>query len=180
MQEGKLAIRSVGYLLRQRVIASTAASVFKRFTLWMSTNHPHNRLSMEGKGHMTTKSNKKVVNRFFEEVFNKENLALVDEFVSPNFINHNSSMQVRGTEGVKRGIKAQFEAFPDIQTTIEDIIAEGDKVVVRARDRFTRPSDGKQVELTWIEIIRLEDGKLAEAWVEADMSSIGQLAGEYK
>lgn len=129
---------------------------------------------------MTTKSNKKVVNRFFEEVFNKRNLELVDEFISPNFINHNSSMQVRGIEGVKRGIKAQVEAFPDIHTTIEDIIAEGDKVVVRARDRFTQQPDGKQVELTWTEIIRLEDGKLAEAWVEADMSSIRQLAGEYK
>lgn len=129
---------------------------------------------------MTTKSNKKAVNRFFEEVFNKRNLALVDEFVSPNFINHNSSMKVRGVEGVKHCIKAQFEAFPDIHTTIEDIIAEGDKVVVRARDRFTQQSDGKPVELTWIEIIRLEDEKLAEAWVEADMSSIFQLAGDYK
>lgn len=129
---------------------------------------------------MTTKSNKKVVNRFFEEVFNKRNLELVDEFISPNFINHNSSMHVRGAEGVKRGCMAQFKAFPDIHTTIEDIIAEGNKVVVRARDRFTQQPERKQVELTWIEIIRLEDGKLAEAWVEADMSSIHQLAGEYK
>jgi predicted SnoaL-like aldol condensation-catalyzing enzyme len=82
---------------------------------------------------MTTKSHKAVVSRFFEEVFNKRNLALVDELVSPNFINHNSSMQVRGAEGVKRAIMAQFEAFPDIHTTIEDIIAEGDKVVARKR-----------------------------------------------
>ena len=129
---------------------------------------------------MTTKSNKAIVSRFFEEVFNKRNLALVDEFVSPNFINYNSSMQVRGAEGVKRAIMAQFEAFPNIHTTIEDIIAEGDKVVVRARDRFSQQRDGKWVELTWIEIIRLEDGKLAEAWVEADMRPIHQLAGEYK
>lgn len=127
-----------------------------------------------------TSKNKKVVNRFFEEAFNKRNLALIDEFVSPDFTNHNSSMHVRGIEGVKRGFIAQFAAFPDIQTTIEDLIAEGDKVVVRARDRFTQPSDGKPVELTWIEIIRLEDGKFAEAWVEADMSSIQQLAGEYR
>jgi predicted SnoaL-like aldol condensation-catalyzing enzyme len=135
---------------------------------------------MEGKEHMTTKSNKAIVSRFFEEVFNKRNLELVDEFISPNFINHNSSMHVRDAEGVKRGFKAQFEAFPDIHTTIEDIIAEGDKVVVRARDRFTQPPDRKPIELTWIEIIRLQDGKLAEAWVEADMSSISQLAGEYE
>ena len=129
---------------------------------------------------MPVEYNKVIVRRFFEEVFNQRNIVLVDELVSPGFFNHNSSIQVRGAEGVKRGIKAQFEAFPDIHTAIEDIIAEGEKVVVRARDRFTQPSDGKPVELTWIEIIRLEDGKLAEAWVEADMSPIRQLSGEYK
>lgn len=129
---------------------------------------------------MTTKSNKAVVSRFFEEVFNKRNISLVDELVSPNFYNHNASIQVRGIEGIKRGMQAQFEAFPDIHTVIEDLIAEGDKVVVRARDRFTQQRDGKAVELTWIEIIRLEDGKLAEAWVEADMSSLNQIAGEYE
>ena len=129
---------------------------------------------------MTTESNKAVVSRFFEEVFNKRNLALVDELVAPYFCNHNASIQVRGVEGVKRGMLAQFEAFPDIHTSIEDLIAEGDKVVVRARDRFTQQRDGKAVELTWIEIIRLEDGKLAEAWVEADMSALHQIAGKYE
>jgi predicted SnoaL-like aldol condensation-catalyzing enzyme len=129
---------------------------------------------------MPVESNKAIVCRFFEEVFNRRNISLVDELVLPTFINHNASIQVRGVEGVKRGIMAQFALFPDIHTTIEDIIAEGDKVVVRARDLFTRPSDGKPIELTWIEILRLEDGKLAEAWVEADMRPLDQLAGEYK
>ena len=65
-----------------------------------------------------------------------------------------------------------FDAFPDYHTTIEDIIAEGDKVVVRATDHFTDQRDGKQVALTWIEILRLENGKVVEAWAEADMSPI--------
>ena len=116
-------------------------------------------------------SNKQIVRRFFEEAFNNRNIAIVDELIAPDFINHNASFKVRGIEGVKRSIAAQFEAFPDIHTTIEDLISERDKVVVRARDRFTRPTDGKLVELTWIEILRLENGKLAEAWVEADMSA---------
>jgi predicted SnoaL-like aldol condensation-catalyzing enzyme len=129
---------------------------------------------------MQTESNKAIVRRFFEEVFNKRNISLVDEFVSPDFINHNASIHVRGAEGVKHSVEAQFQAFPDIHTTIEELIGEGDKVVVRARDRFTPQPDGKPIELTWIEIIRLENGKLAEAWVEADMRPLNQLTGEYK
>ncbi len=125
-------------------------------------------------------SNKTIVSRFFEEAFNHRNIALVDEFIAPNFKNHTASIHVQGLEGVKRSFQAQFEAFPDIHTAIEDMIAEGDKVAVRASDRFTQPSDGKPVELTWIEILRLENGKLAEAWIEADLRSQNQLAGEYK
>jgi predicted SnoaL-like aldol condensation-catalyzing enzyme len=129
---------------------------------------------------MSSKNNKEIVIRFFEEVFNGRNIQLVDEFIAPDFINHNASIKVRGAEGVKRGVLAQFQAFPDIHTTIEDIIAEGDKVVVRACDHFTPRPNGKTIELTWIEIIRLENGKLAETWVEVDMSHLNQLAGEYK
>ncbi|HVP20901.1 MAG TPA: ester cyclase [Anaerolineaceae bacterium] len=129
---------------------------------------------------MSVKSNKARVSRFFDEVFNQRNVALVDELVSPNFVNHNASIQVRGIEGVKRAVIAQLSAFPDIHTTIEDIIAEGDKVVARGRDHFTQQPDGRPVELTWIEILRLENGKLAEAWVEADMRPLSQVVGEYK
>ncbi len=121
---------------------------------------------------MSVKANKAIVSRFFEEVFNKRNIVLVDEMVAPNFLNHNASIQLRGQEGVKQSAAAQFKAFPDIHTTIEDIIAEGDKVVVRCTDRFTRPSDSEQISLTWIEILRLENGKLVEAWVEADLSPL--------
>jgi predicted ester cyclase len=96
----------------------------------------------------------------------------MDEFIAPDYVNHNASFQVRGPEGAKRAAAAQFEAFPDLHSTIEDIIAEGDKVVVRATDHFTDQRDGQQVALTWIEILRLENGKVVEAWAEADMSPI--------
>lgn len=120
---------------------------------------------------MSTETNKAIVKRFFEEAYNNRNVAIADELIAPDFINHNASLQARGPEGVKQTIVAQLNAFPDIHTTIEDVIAEGDKVVVRATDRFTRQPDGKQMMLTWIEIIRLENGKAVESWVEADLSS---------
>ncbi len=121
---------------------------------------------------MSAETNKAIVRRLFEEVYNRRNLAAMDEFIAPDYVNHNASFQVRGPEGAKRAAAAQFEAFPDLHTTIEDIIAEGDKVVVRATDHFTDQRDGKQVALTWIEILRLENGKVVEAWAESDMSPI--------
>ncbi len=121
---------------------------------------------------MSAKDNKTIVRRFFEEVFNKRNLALIDEFIAPNYTNHSSSVPISGLTDAKRTISAELQAFPDLQTTIEDVIGEGDKVVVRCTDRFTRISDGARISLPWIEILRLEGGKAVEAWFEADTSPI--------
>jgi predicted ester cyclase len=127
---------------------------------------------------MSVETNKAIVRRLFEEVYNRRNLAAMDEFIAPGYVNHNASFQVRGPEAAKRAAAAQFDAFPDLHTTIEDIIAEGDKVVVRATDHFTDQRDGQQVALTWIEILRLENGKVVEAWAEADMSPIQEQLNE--
>lgn len=117
---------------------------------------------------MSAKKNKGIVIRFFEEVFNHRNIDYLNGRIAPNYTNHNASFQVQGPEGLKRAIEAQFKAFPDLHTTLEDIIADGDKVAVRCTDHFIRPQDGVQVSIPWIEIIRLENGMLAEAWVEMD------------
>ncbi len=121
---------------------------------------------------MSTEENKLIVRRFFEEGFNKRQLDLIDRFIAPSYVNHNSLAPVRGPEGVRRINEAELRAFPDIQTVIEDIIAEGDKVVIRCTDHFTRPSDGARMLLPWIEIIRLEDGKAVEGWFEADATAL--------
>jgi prepilin-type processing-associated H-X9-DG protein len=117
---------------------------------------------------MSADTNKEIVRRFFEEIFIHRNIAYLDGHVAANYTNHNISIPVQGPEGLRRAIEAQFKAFPDLHTTLEDIIAEGDKVVVRCTDHFTRQPDGTQVSIPWIEIIRLENGKLAEAWAEVD------------
>ena len=85
---------------------------------------------------MSVETNKAIVSCFFEEVFNHRNIDLVDKLVAPNFINHNASFQTRGIERVYKGVAAQLEVFPDIQNTIEDTIAEKDKVVVRCTDHL--------------------------------------------
>ena len=121
---------------------------------------------------MSAKDNKAIVRRFFEEVFNKRNLTLIDEFIAPNYTNHNSAIQISGLASARETIAAELRAFPDLRTTIEDIIAERDKVVVRCTDHFTRQSDGATVHLPWIEILRLENGRAVEAWFEADTTPV--------
>jgi predicted SnoaL-like aldol condensation-catalyzing enzyme len=117
---------------------------------------------------MSAIKNKEIVTRFFEEVFNQRNIEYIEGRVATDYTNHNASFQVKGPEGIKRAIEAQFKEFPDLHTTLEDIIAEGDKVVVRCTDHFTVQAGGEKVSFPWIEIIRLENGLLAEAWVEMD------------
>ncbi len=129
--------------------------------------------------------NKELVQRFFDEVWNGGNVAL-DELVAEGYTSHNKlEIEVLGPAGIKAAVLAQRTAFPDLHTTIEDLVAEGDKVVVRATDRgtFRAPfrgiePTGKAFTITWIDIFRVQDGKLQEAWLEVDIADFKrQLAG---
>jgi predicted ester cyclase len=77
---------------------------------------------------MSTEDNKVIVCRFYGEAINKKNLAVIDEFVNPNVIDH--SGLPHGIEGVKQLFSITLTAYPDLHFTLEDEIAEGDKVVV--------------------------------------------------
>jgi predicted ester cyclase len=135
---------------------------------------------------VSIEENKALVRRFFDEVWNKARVELADQFIAPGYISHNYlEVEVLGPEGIKRAVLAQRTAFPDQHTTIEDLIAEGDKVVVRGTDRFTHlgefmgyPPTGRKIVVTWIDIFRVEHGKLVEAWLEVDSRRfIEQLKG---
>jgi len=122
---------------------------------------------------MSTEDNKVIVRRFYDEAINKKNLAAIDEFVDPNVIDH--SGLPGGIEGVKQLSSFILTAFPDLHLTVEDQIAEGDKVVSRLTWRGTHQGEfmgilptGKQVTITSIEIVRLADGKVVEHWNVVD------------
>jgi predicted ester cyclase len=86
---------------------------------------------------MSVEENKALLRRFFEEVYNKGNLAVADELVAEGYVSHNElDIQVLGPEGIKRAATMQRDAFPNLHTTIEDLIAEGNEVV-RGRDTGT-------------------------------------------
>jgi len=104
--------------------------------------------------------NKAIIRKIVEEV-NKQNLAVIDEFTAQDYVDHTN--QLRGRENVKQFYTMVFKDFPDFHRTIEDIIAEGDKVWARYETTGT-PSSGKKMEVTSISIHRIVNGKIVEVW----------------
>jgi len=132
-----------------------------------------------------SKENKTIMRRALKEVVNKGNLDLIDELVSPDFVDHTPFPGLPpGREGIRQTIGMLREAFPDLQITIEDLIAEGDKVVSRQTLRGTHqgefmgiPPTGKQVTWTGILIFRIADGKIVDQWIEQDQLGLMQQLG---
>jgi len=133
----------------------------------------------------STEANKASVRRFYDEVFNKKNRAAIVEFIDPNGIDHALPPGLpAGIEGSKQFITMFLTAFPDLHFTVEDLIAEGDKVVARLTTRGTQqgafmgvPPTGKQVTVTAIDINRIVGGKTVEHWLQMDTLSLLQQLG---
>jgi steroid delta-isomerase-like uncharacterized protein len=130
--------------------------------------------------------NKDVVRRLMEEIWNKGNLSIVDEFFTPNYEHHDSSTPDfgRGPECEKKLATFYRNAFPDLRLTIEDIIAEGDTVMARWSCRGTHKGDlrgiaptGKQINISGVTVARLANGKLAESYVNWDALGMMQQLG---
>ena len=120
--------------------------------------------------------NKIVVRRYFEELWNKDNAALIDALIAPDFVLHDPSFpEIRGRDGFKEFFAQGKAAFPDITFPLEDMVAENDKVVVRYTFRGTqqgeflgRAATGKSVDVAGMAIYRLAAGQIAELWVVED------------
>ena len=134
---------------------------------------------------MSTEENKALVRRFYEEVFNKKNLAAIDEFLDPQIIEHALPPGLpTGSEGSRQFIGMYLAAFPDLYLTTEDLIAEGDEAVARFTLRGTHtgqlmgvPPTDTQVTMTGIQIVRVADGRIAENWVNFDALGMLQQLG---
>lgn len=132
---------------------------------------------------MSAEENKLLVRRFLEEVVNIGNLDVAGQFIAPTIHDHNMGPEPLGLEEYKRHILAVRTTYPDFHVTIEDLIAQGDKVVARVTGCGTHlgrwwgvAPTGRQVTITGINIDRIVDGKIVEHWGEADtVSSLLQI-----
>ena len=130
-------------------------------------------------------ANKARTRQFYEEVINKHNPNAMDEFIATNFVDYNPNPgQAPGVEGVKQIMTVFFTGFPDLHFSVEDQIAEGDKVVSRLTVRGTHkgdfmniPATGKQMTITGIDIIRIKDGRAVERWGNFDDLGMMQQLG---
>ena len=134
---------------------------------------------------MTTDTNKALVRRYYDTILNGRNLAAIDEFLAPTFVSYGP-----GGPGVDRTAHVQaltvsHTALPDLHLTIEDQIAEDDKVVTRWTARGTHrgtfffglPPTGMAVTATAIHIHRLAAGKIVEQWEQFDIFGVLQQVG---
>jgi steroid delta-isomerase-like uncharacterized protein len=133
---------------------------------------------------MSTDANKTLVRRFWEGVFNEKNLAVIDEVCAADMVYHSPTGPIQGREAFKQYIGAYLNAFPDFHITIEDMVAEGDRVVVRQTTTATHqgelmgiPPTGKRIDVAGIHITRIVDGKGVEDWGSDDMLGLLQQLG---
>jgi steroid delta-isomerase-like uncharacterized protein len=131
-------------------------------------------------------ANKATVNRYFNEIMSQGRLEVIDELMAKDFIIRISSLHepFRGPEGMKQFVTGLRTAFPDIQFTVEEQIAEGDKVACRFTSISTHqgefagiPPTDKQVKDHGTDIFRFVSGKIAEVWVSENALGLMQQIG---
>ncbi len=129
-----------------------------------------------------TESNKEIIRRYLEQIWNQGNLAAADEFLSPYYIRHLAAAAAPlDREAQKQRVAGFRAAFPDVQLTIDDLIAEGDRVALRVTIRGTHRGKlldieptGKSVAISALDIVRFENGKMVEHWGGPDLFALMQ------
>ena len=134
---------------------------------------------------MSSEENKAKTRRFMEEVLNKGNMQVVDELIAPNFVEHDPFPgQAPGVEGLKQAMVALRQAFPDLHVTVDEMLSDGDKVVIRSTMKGTHkgnfmniPATGKQISVEGIDIVRISNGRAVEHWGVTDNLTMMQQLG---
>jgi steroid delta-isomerase-like uncharacterized protein len=133
---------------------------------------------------MGVAEHKALAQRVFDDLMSQGDLSLIDEIFAPDVVAHDPGREMRGAAAIKQGFASLRVAFPDLRFTVEDMVAEGNKVAVRYTGQGTQhgefwntPPTGKSMRYTGILIWRFEEGKIAEHWAEPDLLSLLQQLG---
>lgn len=133
-----------------------------------------------------TSAHKMLARRLYEEVFGRGNLDAADEIMSPDCVSHGPGMPVQiGTDGIKRQAALLRSAAPDLETILEDQVAEGDRVASRWRGTGTHTGPlamptgplqptGRRFEFGEMRIDRIADGRIVESWFIPDRAGLMQ------
>ncbi len=128
---------------------------------------------------MSIADNKRLADRVWEEIWHQGDLERIDGLFAQDFVRHDPGREIHGPEENRQFIQSFRTAFPDLRFTVEDQIAEGDKVCVRYRFQGTnsgafqgRAPTQKQVVYSGILVYRIANGKIAEQWTEFDLMGL--------
>lgn len=133
-------------------------------------------------------ANKALIQRWYEEVWNQKCVDSIDSMYTEDCKAHGltdeNGEELSGPDAFKAFHQKFIQALPDIQITVEDLIAEGDKVVARCTVRATHGGDTlgikathNPIEITGVSISRIENGKIAEGWNNFDFMTLFQQIG---
>lgn len=134
----------------------------------------------------TEEQNKELVRRYTNQVFNERAYEVIDELLTDDFVSHNSAMpeDITSRDAFKGTIRGLHEAFADLEARIDDVVAEGDIVVTRTTEGGRHegefagiPATGQSFQVQAINKYRIEDGKIAENWVQFDTMGMMQQLG---
>ena len=126
----------------------------------------------------TMTANEALVREFYEEVMNGRQFDVLEETHASNYVQHNlpGDRDVKGRDAYEAFLRGFVEAFPDLEVTLEDVVADTELVAVRATYRATHdgellgvPATGKDVTFRGMVFFRIEDGKIVEGWPQTDM-----------
>lgn len=129
--------------------------------------------------------NKAIYRRYIQQVFNEGRVDLLDELLAPSYVYHEAPPgTLPGAGGIKQVVSMFRAAFPDLEITIDDQIAEGNQVCSRATTRGTHqgnlfgiPATGNVVSMTGLTVVRIVDGRIAESWVKNDVMGLMKQLG---
>lgn len=126
---------------------------------------------------LSTDQNKSTYRRFIKEVFNEGRLEAVEQYLSPNYVFHGAPAGTTpGRDGVKQIVSAFRAAFPDLEISIEDQVAEDDKVCSRVTTHGTHKGNlfgvaptGRSITMTGLTMVHVVGGRITESWVKNDV-----------
>ncbi len=176
--------RSLNLLMRSALAGALGLMMFSACA--KNNNQASNGAAVDS-AKMTTEANKAKVKDFYENVINKHNADVLDQYCTANFVDHNPDpgMDGNGLENNKKNFKAWFASMPDAHITVDNVIADGDLVVSMMHWGGTMKGDmggmkatGKTANnIPGVDIVKFKDGKAVERWGYFDqMAMMQQLA----
>jgi predicted ester cyclase len=137
---------------------------------------------------LQVEANKKIVRDYIQRVFNEHQPDLANDFVTPDVVSHGGILgEIVGAENVTGMLRSLIGPLPDLHAVEQDVIAEGDLVMMRLVITATQrgdllgvPASGRQIRWNAVDIYRITEGRISEEWVADDAADIMYQLGAFK